>query len=506
MVLARGGGLSGMFLRREQQLDPQARAPRIDAVLVLHFGGPQLADGAFVWTKNPPADGEASWPLALEIDRNTEAISVIRGKAIRYQEALERQRTETYWATHYGRTPTIIWVAPTERRLEAIHRVWWEAWPSGDWVLATIDTLSKGRCLLYQGDRGVMAEVRLFDAEPSYLGRALRHWPAHAGLQPMALALPMSPPAAPKAPPAPTTPPSPALPVSSPAAPKAPPAPTTPPAPTPPPPVPAVRTPDAPTARRAPSNPSLPAARTVTIHWAEPDGTRRADRAPLPKVAVHVCLINNPISLWEGQLLHAETASSPLVLPVRFTNQTLVIAFPDLGVVQPLPATADRITIAQPWPVMPSPRELTWQRRRARLRQALQQAREHTLFLMLSVLLLLVLSGMAVWALAIWVVPAAQALWSWATHTYTDAISWVSTTTAPIGGPPVAGLLLLAAIGLAAGLFAGRAQLPYLLANLRDSVGQGIQEHWEIIWRLVAMAVVLWVAGNVLWGQLTGGG
>jgi hypothetical protein len=174
---ARKQQLSGMFLRREQQLDPQARAPRIDMVLVVHLHGPMVRPGAFVWTKNPPVAGETQWVLAIEIDRNTEAISIIRGKALRYQEALARQRTQEYWQSHYSQVPTILWIAPTERRLLAIQQVWQEAWPKGLWILATPQMICEDRCVVYQGSKRQLHEAQLFYS-PTALAGIGPGWPA----------------------------------------------------------------------------------------------------------------------------------------------------------------------------------------------------------------------------------------------------------------------------------------------------------------------------------------
>lgn len=177
VVIARAYGLSGMFLRREQQFDPQARAPRIDMVLALHFGESELADGSFEWTKNPPTQREGARVLAVEIDRGTEALSIISGKAARYQEALCRRRTWDYWEEHYGQMPTVIWVAPSERRMRRIHETWLDAWPEGHWLMTTIERLESNRVLAYYGASREMCALDLFNHDEA-IGSARRSWPA----------------------------------------------------------------------------------------------------------------------------------------------------------------------------------------------------------------------------------------------------------------------------------------------------------------------------------------
>lgn len=89
----------------------------------------------------------------------------------------------------------------------------------------------------------------------------------------------------------------------------------------------------------------MPATRTVTIHWAEPDGTRRADRTPLPKIAVHVCIIDNPISLWEGHLLTVQLDAAGAVIRHGLSSWPAAVALFDplalgLSLVESLPLAA----------------------------------------------------------------------------------------------------------------------------------------------------------------------
>jgi len=486
VVLARGGGLSGMFLRREQQLDPQSRAPRIDAVLVLHFGGPQVADGAFVWTKNPPVDGEVRWPLALEIDRNTEAISVIRGKAVRYQEALSRQRTHDYWEERYGRVPVIVWIAPTERRLQAIHRVWMEAWPGGTWALATAETLSQGRCWIYQGEYEALSQALMFNASLPNLARVRQSWPA----DPRGLLTP-PPPAPPPPPPRPQLPP-------------------------PPPPDPEEEAATA--AREAVAVHAPPAPRVLTLSFAQ-----KADQPTLmlrPNLAVRAYSTRDASLLWEGRLWLPPVGDPELDLGAQFAGEPLLLHVPALALRCHIPAAATRITLDLAWPARAPNADLDewpwltragviWWRQVVRALSTIRDSEGGICALVLlvpSVLALLVVIGLALWTLLtsilmmLWalLVAAGAASWAaliWAAQRVGAAITELIALSESIGGPGVALMLLLAAVGATIWLVVAWEQA---ISSLRERA--------DIVWRLLAMAVVIWVAGHVIWGQFTGGG
>jgi len=156
---ARAQGLSGLFLRREIRLDPDQPAPRIDVVLVLHVGG-VIPGGMTCWTKNPPGPDEARAVIGIESDRDTEAISVIRGKARAYRRARERPSVGAYWSAQYGGSPLILWLAPTVRRLQHIARAWAEEWPDGDWLLVTPEGLRANQIAAYY--RRAIVSGRLF--------------------------------------------------------------------------------------------------------------------------------------------------------------------------------------------------------------------------------------------------------------------------------------------------------------------------------------------------------
>ena len=482
VVLARGGGLSGMFLRREQQLDPQARAPRIDAVLVCHFGGPQLADGAFAWTKNPPADDEQRVPLALEIDRNTEAISVIRGKAVRYQEALERQRTQDYWATHYGRTPIIFWIAPTERRVAAIHRVWQEAWPEGSWAIATIDDLAHGRCRIYTGQDATMARVRLFDAAPPYLGYARQRWPAAEGVQPPTPALP---------PPAPEPPPPP---------------------PEPPPPNPEAVAAQA--LRESVAALMPPDLRTIAVRLEELPNA--SGGVPVGSIAAVVRAPEHPDIVWEGRLWHPSAAPSRLDLGMRFANMEIELAFPDLTMHGVVPATCHRVVLGQvEWPMVSPRTEVLaasdaiptwgapepWMRRGFRFIDALWASNDGMLgvaVLALGTLTVITSVGMVMWRLVVAVAEAGLALVDWVAQAFAQTTTWVILATQPVGGPmaALAGLCGLSVV--IAVLVVTRHQVSAMFAGLVHATEAYLYDHQEAIPQMIIVVVVIALIGALI--------
>ena len=481
VVLARGGGLSGMFLRRELQLDPQSRAPRIDAVLVCHFGGPQLADGAFAWTKNPPADDEQRVPLALEVDRNTEAISVIRGKAVRYQEALERQRTQDYWATHYGRVPIIFWIAPTERRLAAIHRAWLEAWPDGEWALATIADLAHGRCQIYHGQTGLQ-HVLLFNASLPALGRIWRNAPAREGVQPPAPALP---------PPAPE-----------------------PPTPPPEPPPPSPEEVAAEVLRESIAALMPPPPRTIAIQLEEPPGP--SGGVPVANVAVIVRALEHPDVVWEGRLWHPRAAPSRLDLGMQFANTELELTSPDLTLRGVIAATRTQVVVRHvTWPVVPPHHDALavidaippwdapdpWMSQMCRYLDEMRASDDGLVgiaVLGLGVLTLFLTVSIALWRLVVAVADAVLALVAWVAQELALSAAWLRMATQPVGGPRAA-LVVLGGLGIVVvGLVAARRQIPELLAHLRESVGDYLQEHQGSILQLIMVGIVALIGFLIL--------
>ena len=127
------GVLTGLYLDREIRLDDQCRRPICDAILIIRRSPTHALPATVPWLTGPPAPEEAIRGYAVEIDRNTEAIGIIREKAVAYS-ALWR---DSAFYQRYGRFPVPLWLVPKQRRLEAIMAAWSSAWPDGKWLIAT---------------------------------------------------------------------------------------------------------------------------------------------------------------------------------------------------------------------------------------------------------------------------------------------------------------------------------------------------------------------------------
>ena len=126
------GRLSGLLLDREVRLDREQPRPRCDAILSLRHGPPVLR--GLPWQHDAPGvTGEQVSSWALEVDRDTEGLAVIRDKALAYQS---RWNDPSFYK-RYGRMPIPVWIAPDAKRLDAINRMWAAAWPEGRWYGTT---------------------------------------------------------------------------------------------------------------------------------------------------------------------------------------------------------------------------------------------------------------------------------------------------------------------------------------------------------------------------------
>lgn len=320
---ARQQGLSGLFLRREIQLDPEQRAPRIDALLVFHMGGP-VGAGIQSWTKDLPGGDELRRVIAFEIDRSTEAISVIRGKARSYRRAEAKLSVHEHWTTHYGRMPLILWLAPDEKRLATIGQAWADEWPEGTWLLATAERLRDNRCVAYH--ERALHEVRLF-AQEHALVSIVQSWPLPQvqrweALSPPAVALPA--PAQPEAlDPLSVVPERPEAPAAQ---------------------VSAAEEDEQWLAAMLPPEPRVVAVR-LEDPWPLPG-------VPVNSVAVRVTLEASPGLVWEGRLWHPTAAPPRLHLGLFPAHEALRIDIPDLDVQGILPAGAHSFTLRATWPVV----------------------------------------------------------------------------------------------------------------------------------------------------------
>lgn|GEM_PF-5740895 len=138
---ARGSGLSGVFARLELKLNPFHAAPWADALVVCHTTLGQACPHPIPWTRNLPTGGEQDWAFIVELDRATEPLATIGGKAREYATMIEDERWLQHWKNRLGPLPRILWVVPRDQRGEQVQRVWQEAWPSGRWYIATPEQL-----------------------------------------------------------------------------------------------------------------------------------------------------------------------------------------------------------------------------------------------------------------------------------------------------------------------------------------------------------------------------
>ncbi|NTV61913.1 MAG: hypothetical protein HGA65_00035 [Oscillochloris sp.] len=155
--LARPAGLSGMYLEREVRIDPARSRPVMDAIVILRTGGGYDHDDLVPWTRDPLLPGEKRRRYAIENDRDSEALSVIAGKAHAYQGALTLD-----WRQRYGGFPIPLWVVPHERRLDAVMAAWRAHWPQGKWLITTDEALRRDRWLEHYN--GSVRERTLFEA------------------------------------------------------------------------------------------------------------------------------------------------------------------------------------------------------------------------------------------------------------------------------------------------------------------------------------------------------
>jgi hypothetical protein len=156
--LARPAGLSGVYIEREVRIDPARPRPVMDAIMILRTGGGYDHDDLVPWTRDPLVSGERRRRYAIENDRDSEAVSVIIGKAQSYQSALTRD-----WQARYGGLPIPLWVVPHERRLNAVMDAWRAHWPQGKWLMTTDDDLPRDRWREYYAD--TVRERELFDRD-----------------------------------------------------------------------------------------------------------------------------------------------------------------------------------------------------------------------------------------------------------------------------------------------------------------------------------------------------
>jgi hypothetical protein len=155
-------GISGLYVEREVRLDPERSRPVMDALVIVTIGG-DFPDATRVpWSRDPAMAGEQRIRYALETDRHSEPLTVIQAKAVAYQQAGSPQ-----WLARYGTFPLVVWITPSEARLQAILQVWRQAWPQGKWLMTTDAWLQGDRWLEYA--HGQVRERGLFRTTPTLL-------------------------------------------------------------------------------------------------------------------------------------------------------------------------------------------------------------------------------------------------------------------------------------------------------------------------------------------------
>lgn len=116
-----------------------SREQRIDAVLILRFDWSAARVRPAVY-RTPWFDGtprrasEVEVRLALEVDRGTEPLTVLLGKADRY-----RQLTATgVYGQVFGGPVLPVFIVPNKTRAAQIGREWRDGWPGG-WGVVAVD-------------------------------------------------------------------------------------------------------------------------------------------------------------------------------------------------------------------------------------------------------------------------------------------------------------------------------------------------------------------------------
>ncbi len=155
---ARRVGLSGVYVEREALLNPPARKPRMDAVVVLRTQRHHHAPPHGVpWTTSHALPEDTSHRFALEIDNGTEDDATITAKALTYAEV-----ATSAWSSAHRAFPVPVWVIGHggDARRDRIHRLWQRAWPDGQWLLAIDADVPADRWLHYRA--GTLREHHLF--------------------------------------------------------------------------------------------------------------------------------------------------------------------------------------------------------------------------------------------------------------------------------------------------------------------------------------------------------
>lgn len=114
---------------------------RIDALVGLRFDpdrDPQRGrhhPGIIPWYDGFPRSGRQWWEwFALEVDRGTEALKVLLGKATVYRD----MSVSKVYRSQLDGDLLPVFLVPSKRRAGQIAREWQDAWPDGKGVIATL--------------------------------------------------------------------------------------------------------------------------------------------------------------------------------------------------------------------------------------------------------------------------------------------------------------------------------------------------------------------------------
>lgn len=155
---AQSSGFSGVFARLELKLNPFHSAPWADALIVCHIGPEHANAHPIPWTRDLPTGGERDWVFFVELDRATEPLATIGGKAREYATMMADVRWRRHWEERFGgRQPRLLWVVPDARRCTQVQQVWQEIWPGGQWYITTFEELRSNSWQRFRaGERGIV--------------------------------------------------------------------------------------------------------------------------------------------------------------------------------------------------------------------------------------------------------------------------------------------------------------------------------------------------------------
>jgi hypothetical protein len=154
---AREAGMSGVYIGREVQLNPPARRPFMDALVIIRVDGQPARPGSVPWTTATRVRGEQRRRYAIENDRDTEELSELIAKCKGYRRA-----NTPAWVEQYGAFPVPVLVVPTLRRLQLVMNAWIQHWEDGKWLMTTDAFLLEDRWFEYHA--GKQRERTLFGA------------------------------------------------------------------------------------------------------------------------------------------------------------------------------------------------------------------------------------------------------------------------------------------------------------------------------------------------------